>query len=625
MLRMEIACILILFFIAVIYFTASREKNKMHKIYSAILIILMIHLVFDAITVVTVAHLDTFPRFWNDTLHRIFLSTMLTTIYLYYRYITELIRHERKDEQTGSHKINIVLSKFLDIYYIIAQVLIFITPVTYVVTDKGNYERGIGAAIIYTSVAIFMLHMVVNFLFHWKYIHQKKRIAIVCAFVIEFIVTGLTMIDSSLLLAGMGLTLIAVAFYMVLENPDIKLVELAREEKKKAEEANASKSAFLSVVSHEIRTPMNAIVGMTELLLEEEHDEKSEKYLNNIKTSGDSLLMIVNDLLDQSKIEAGKMEIIEDVYELKPLLEDVRLIVENRIGEKPIKAEIELDEKLPAKLIGDSLRIRQILINLMNNAVKFTEKGFVRLVIAIEKEDTDGYYIKYTVKDSGQGIREEDKKKLFEAFSQVDQQKNHSKEGTGLGLTISKDFIRLMGGKLCVESVYGEGSEFFFTIKQKKAEDDAKTIEEKKKEIQPDEFVAHDAKVLLVDDNIINIQVETIMLEMSGVEVDSAGSGAAALEIIQANEYKMIFMDYMMPYMDGVEATEKLRALADETDDAKKADYYRNVPVIALTGDGMEESKELFRKAGMNDFIEKPVVKTKLNGMLLKWLPDECK
>lgn len=665
MLRMEIACVLILMFLAAIHFTAKREKTKIHNIYSAILLVLMVHLTFDGITVITVSKLDTFPRFWNDTFHRVFLSTMLLTIYLYYRYICELIHMEMIGQNTewnpskGYHFIR----RAYDIYLIVAEILLFVTPVSYTLTDKGNYESGIGATIIYASIGLFLAHMVWNMASHWKIVHPKKRFAILCAFVIEIVVTTLTAIDTSLLLAGMGLTLIAFSFFLVLENPDIELLELAREEKKKADEANASKSAFISVVSHELRTPMNAIVGMTELLMEEPHTETVGNYLQTMKTSGDSLLMIVNDLLDQSKIEAGKMEIIEDVYEVEPLLRDIKAIIKNRIDNRPISVVIQNDEKLPEKMIGDSLRIRQVLINLMNNAVKFTEKGEIRLVIRMQKEDAGGYQIKYSISDTGQGIREEDLQRLFQTFSQVNQKANHKKEGTGLGLSISKEFIQLMGGQLEVESVFGEGSCFFFTIYQKKVKQsafnteeqineensfftekgshpDTEAVEDMQKVNQADtkaeeqtyrrnptrkgssevtliDFTAPEAKVLIVDDTAVNIKVETKMLEKYQIQVESASSGENAIKMVQQKEYDLIFMEYMMPYMDGVETTQKIRELGE------KYSYLKIVPIVAMTGDTFEDSKKIFESVGMNAYIEKPVVRKKLHKILCDWLPKD--
>jgi len=401
--------------------------------------------------------------------------------------------------------------------------------------------------------------------------------------------------------------------------------------KKEADAANAQKSAFLSIVSHEIRTPMNAVVGMTELLLRDDDslNEKQKTYLQNICSSGQSLITIVNDILDHSKIEAGKMEIIEDVYELRPIIDDVKLIIENRIAQKPIELKVSIDDKIPAELVGDGLRLRQILINLMNNSVKFTEKGHISLDIKCLGINTKGCKLKYVISDSGQGIAKEDLERLGKAFAQVDTKKNHGKEGTGLGLSISRDFISLMGGTLEVNSVYGEGSEFFFSIYQKLPDENEPEKECYKEEelITGNEvFTAPRARILIVDDTEINLWMTEEMLSPIECHIDTAPGGEQAIEMVRSNHYDLVFMDYVMPGMDGVEATKCIREFADATSDIRNgesAEYYSDIPIIALTGDVTVETRDKFKEAGINDFAEKPVSTKVLKIMLLKHLPKE--
>ena len=404
-----------------------------------------------------------------------------------------------------------------------------------------------------------------------------------------------------------------------------RYTEELQEQKEIAEAANASKSAFLSVVTHEIRTPMTSIVGMTELILRKPDNltDKQTKYLRNIKTSGDALIVIVNDILDQSKIEAGKMEIVEEPYELVPLVEDVKMIIENRIGSKPIQLLYEIDDEVPEYLNGDSLRIRQILINLMNNAVKFTDKGYIKLTIQCEERESGIRKLKFSVKDSGQGIKPEDLSKLGQAFTQVDTKRNHQKEGTGLGLSISKDFIALMGGQLEVTSEYGKGTEFFFSIWQKIAKREELSV--KKQPWQEEEqFEAPNARILVVDDDEINLLIVQEMLEPLKMTIDTADSGEKAIGMIEKQTYHLVFMDYMMPYMDGIETTKRIRAKAKEEkwDDSKK-EYFRLVPIVTLSGDDSENTKKIFYSAGVSDFMAKPMQSAKLKNILTKWLPKE--
>lgn len=401
-----------------------------------------------------------------------------------------------------------------------------------------------------------------------------------------------------------------------------KYTEELEKQKEIAEEANHSKSRFLSVVSHEIRTPMNAVVGMADLMLNDKDklNDKQVEYLSCIKTSGDSLVMIVNDILDQSKIEAGKMEIINEPYDIRGVVNDVKMIIRNRIGEKPIRLESVIDDKIPLYLDGDALRIRQVLINLMNNAVKFTEEGFIRLVISSVEEESNRRKIKFEIIDSGQGIKKEDLAKLGEAFTQVDTKKNHNKEGTGLGLSISRDFISLMGGKLDVSSKYGKGTTFFFSIWQGEVER-SQSIETGSKN-----FKVKDVRILIVDDTSVNLMVATEMLEPLGIEVDAVTSSERALRIAKKKQYDLIFTDYMMPGMDGLELTQRIRELSvvaayDGNHDLEK--YYKTVPIVALSADVSSDSKDVFVAAGMNDSLAKPLEMESLKDMLVKWLSED--
>ena len=396
----------------------------------------------------------------------------------------------------------------------------------------------------------------------------------------------------------------------------IKYTRQVEEEREKAYEANEAKSRFLSNMSHEIRTPMNAIVGMTDIMLRDELPERDREYLNNIRNSGNALIDIINDILDFSKIESGKMEIMEAPYEPLTMVNDLKMIFLTRIGDKPIRLTYDIDHELPARLIGDQVRIRQIIINLVNNAIKFTEVGYVRLKLTAKKTAEDMIELGFSIKDSGLGIRDEDKERLFDSFTQVDSVKNHSKEGTGLGLTITKQLVELMGGNIYVESQYGSGSEFFVNIPQKI--DDATPASEyhyHREERSDLKFVAPDAHILVAEDNEINVKVIKGLLDPLRMRIDVAENGLNALRMITDVKYDLVLMDHMMPVMDGVEATVKIRE--------RGGDYYEKLPIIALTANAIQGAKEELIGSGMNDYVMKPVDVNDLYAKIRKWLPAD--
>ncbi len=498
---------------------------------------------------------------------------------------------------------------------------------------------------------------------------------------------------------------------------------------KEVEMVSKMKSDFLANMSHEIRTPMNAVIGMAEMALREEMTPEARGYIRQIKSSGQALLTIINDILDFSKIESGKMDIMEESYEPMSLMNDMVNIIMTRMGKKDVEFILDIPAELPVKLYGDMIRIKQIIVNLMNNAVKFTDHGQVRLQLEYRFLEEDVIQLQVAVKDTGHGIKPQDKDKLFRSFQQLDSKRNRNIEGTGLGLAICKQLLSLMGGDIRVESEYGKGSEFSFRIPQRVVKGDPSVlpVEEEthamllvanryvkeqlkkdmgqlgvdcrwlehereleqwevldnsylfveqslftdyvqgflkrnenlagvlmvnfhssmqyaisnlrvvKKPLYPlnlasiltgeqieDEFdqeesdgfgfIAPEAEILIVDDNAINLTVAEGLLEPLQMKVDTALSGKEAISRVSQKNYDLIFMDHMMPEVDGVETTHIIRRFYDE---------YAEVPIIALTANAVSGTKEFFLKEGMNDFVAKPIEVKVIVSKLQHWLPPE--
>jgi len=385
--------------------------------------------------------------------------------------------------------------------------------------------------------------------------------------------------------------------------------------------ASQAKSRFLAQMSHEIRTPINAVLGMNEMILRESKEEEILEYSESIDSAGKTLLSLINSILDFSKIEDGKMDIIPVRYDTASFINDLINSVSQRAEAKGLALWIEVDETLPCAMIGDDVRFSQVIVNLLTNAVKYTEKGSVTLTLKAKERDEEKVHILVAVKDTGIGIKEKDICRLFESFERLDEVRNRNIEGTGLGITIIKNLLDMMGSRLCVESHYGEGSTFSFTITQKIADatpvgDYEKRLKDSMRQRKPEDLLlALDARILLVDDNDMNLKVAKNLLKLCGIKPDMVSSGEQAIEAMREHMYDIVFLDHMMPGLDGIETLHKMREenLIPET-----------TVMIALTANAVVGAREKYLEEGFADYLSKPIELRQLIHILQSYLPKEA-
>ena len=483
---------------------------------------------------------------------------------------------------------------------IIMLVAIFITRVDLAITNDLTYMVSVGPSINVTTVftIVLLISIFILSLVKRRKLKQKIIPIILLLFflIIVLIIRGVK--PEFICLEFLSNIAVLIMFFTI-ENPDIKLINELELAKNQAEKANQAKTDFLSSMSHEIRTPLNAIVGLSEIIKNSDDLNEIHEDANDVVNASNTLLEIVNGILDISKIEANKMEIIETIYSPQEEFNSLSKLVETRIGEKDIEFKTNLALDLPEYLYGDKGKIKQIIMNLLTNAVKYTEKGHIDFKVMCVNENNN-CNLTIMVKDTGRGIKKEQIDKLFTKFNRLDEDKNTTLEGTGLGLAITKSLIEMMGGKIVVDSTYGKGSKFTVFIKQKISD---KELKENHSTIRN---TFENKRVLLVDDNKLNLKVATKILSEYKLNIDCCESGYECLEKINNNEkYDLIFMDIMMPKLNGIETLKKLKELKNF-----------NTPVVALTADALGEQVNKYKESGFSEYLAKPIEKEELTKVL---------
>lgn len=612
-----VAAIAFVVLLLIYLFVEYPKMSESNLRFRHMVLSLLISDIFDVATAITIDHGSSVPPLFNQILNTIFFIVSAYMALCYVRYIESFVK---------GGKLRKIFKPCLCIFivYIIAMIGNFFFGYVFSFNAQGEYIHGPLYPISYgTQVLICIIGLFYIFIHRHDFEKRQKYalwlflFLIVVGFVLQII-----FFPKTLLAMYMG-SLAAFIFLFVIETPDYhqlaKTLKELDKQKKRADEANKAKSLFLAKMSHEIRTPINAIIGMNEMILREQKSPQIQSYAMDIKSSAEALLSTINDILDLTKVESGKMELVNIEYEVSSLLHDVINTISLKAQDKNLEVKTYLDHSIPSRLYGDDVRIRQILINLLNNAVKYTEKGSISFSVTHQKSGENAL-LRFDIKDTGIGIRQADLDKLFAEFERIDSVRNRKIEGTGLGMNITQQLLHLMGSELKVESVYGSGSHFYFELEQQIVDNEPigdldKRIAEQKKNFSYNvSFIAPDANILIVDDIATNRKVCRALLKDTLVKIDEASSGYECLECVKEKHYDLIFLDDMMPDLDGVSTLKEMQ----KTEHACK-----DTPVVALTANAIVGAEEMYLKEGFNSFLSKPVRPEKLERMIRELLPKE--
>lgn len=595
-------CILLILSIIILYASKKRLKTNEALIFKIMCYSNLIALILQYAISQVSYYYDYVPKTVSDLLIKSYIFMLVFFGLLLLCYLIDLIAKNSKP-----------LNLFIGFVYELLSIVIFFLPLDIYIDNKKQIYYSYGLANDYASMlslfassAIFLLMF-----FNINKLKKRKVVPIITYLTLCFICFMIQLEHPEIVIICFVESFLCFIMYHSIENPDMRLIEKLNIAKDEAEKANRAKSDFLSSMSHEIRTPLNAIAGLSEDILTYKNQvpKQVKEDCEDIIEASNTLLEIVGNILNISKIESNKLDIVQEPYRFSKEITNLVKINKTRIGEKPIKLEIEIAEDLPYELIGDKVHIKEIVNNLLSNAIKYTEEGSVFLrVKCINKDNKCNLFI--SVEDTGRGIKKEYINRLFEKFDRLDIDKKTTIEGTGLGLAITKKIVNMMGGTINVSSVYGKGSIFVVNIAQGISK---MTKPEEEKVIVPKENEIDYSKkrILVVDDNLLNLKVANRALSDLKLKIDEVTSGAEALKIVKENKYDVILLDIMMPEMNGEETLVEL----------KKIQGF-NTPVIAVTADALEGAKEKYLKEGFDQYVAKPFsrdqIKEKLDRVFSK-------
>lgn len=584
----------------IVYYSKERLKTIENNIFKILMAVNFVGLIIDLICAVTTYNMNE-PTILNYAVTKLYLMYFIVWISIFSVYTYAISKNSEERKIKLNLKVNIIL-------LILFFWLVILLPLEFVKVQTGMYAKGLAVNFVYIIVGVYISLCVLYLLKNIRNILDKKYIPLLSFLVLGVVVMYIQKNNPALILIPATETFVTFLMYFTIENPDVKMVKELEVAKNEAEKANHAKSEFLSSMSHELRTPLNAIVCFSELLESKEGlDSESKDFAKDIVSASHNLLDLVNGVLDISKIEAGKMELINKEYNSQELFNSLSTMVIPRIGDKPIDFKTVIASDIPPVLKGDTGKLKQIILNLLTNAVKYTDSGYIKYQIeCINDFKNKETKLIITITDSGRGIKKEDIDRLFKKFERLEEDRNTSIEGTGLGLAITESLAELMGGKISVVSNYGKGSTFKFVVIQEIVNTGVK--EESIPVTSLDYNTFEGNKALIVDDSKLNLKVAENVLKNFLVTTETVTSGLECLSCVSSKKYDIIFMDIMMPNMNGVEVLRKLR------------ENGVNTPVIALTADAIEGQEEKYMSEGFDGYISKPINKEKLSYVLNKYL-----
>ncbi len=602
----SIGGILYLTLLLVVCIIKKVGKSKIeNKVYLYLVVVALIGLIIDSTSFLMIlTSVDVHNPFYI-LLSKLMLCYFEAWCFLFLLYMIAVLLR-KQNQQKNYSKYKVIL---FGIIFPILIILNLVLPIEYNVSQNQIYPMGISVVICYLNAVVGIIIMICLLLKNKKYIKDKEFLPLWIVIALSMLTIIIQIICPGIILMTAVEALETFIMYFTIENPDMKLINELNIAKDQADKANQAKSEFLSSMSHEIRTPLNAIVGFSQALLEEDINEEAKEEVKDIVMASNSLLEIVNGILDISKIESGKIEIVNTEYKFKDIFDELVILSKGRLGDKPLEFKYSYDASIPNVLYGDYTRVKQVILNILTNAIKYTKEGYVDFkVSSIIKDDICRLII--SVEDTGIGIKQENISKLFSKFERLDLDKNITIEGTGLGLAITKKLVELMNGKIVVQSVYGKGSKFTIAIDQKIIETQVEILEEKKEIKEEKTIDVTGKKILIVDDNKINLKVASRLLQKYNVITEEVESGFLCIDKINSgNKYDLILMDDMMPKMSGIETLKKLKEIESF-----------NIPVIALTANAIAGMREKYINEGFTDYLAKPIDKNELNNIIYKYL-----